>query len=258
MKRVRECIGLGLILGALLCGCATRPGPLLQATRPLAGAQEDAVAARARETLSRSFPPCSRSVHRAILTVGRKQFTCDGVLKVSADGTCHLAVVSALGLVSEVEVNQKGDVKVLKVTPLFRESWTRQYLARDLRWLFLPPADLTARGRMPDGGLVLETGPDVEGLTGHYLFTADGERWEKLELSRQGRRVYHVSVRRYRAFPGHPAALPAEFEVDAGAYRLSLRIVELAVCDTARPGRTAFGLNDRASATVRSGWGESR
>jgi hypothetical protein len=211
MKRVRECIGLGLILGALLCGCATRPGPLLQATRPLAGAQEDAVAARARETLSRSFPPCSRSVHRAILTVGRKQFTCDGVLKVSADGTC-----------------------------------------------LLPPADLTARGRMPDGGLVLETGPDVEGLTGHYLFTADGERWEKLELSRQGRRVYHVSVRRYRAFPGHPAALPAEFEVDAGAYRLSLRIVELAVCDTARPGRTAFGLNDRASATVRSGWGESR
>ena len=60
-----------------------------------------------------------------------------------------------------------------------------------------------------------------------YIFNTSGERLQELELVRNARSIYHVSVRRYRAFAGSVTEVPCEFEVSAESYHLNLRIAEL-------------------------------
>ncbi len=182
--------------------------------------------ARAQETLRRSFPPAYRAMHRAIVTVGRRQYVCDGFLVARAGAGLHLAMVSSLGLVAEARLRADGEGEVLKVTPLFRESWTRQYVLRDLRWLFAPPDEVHPVGGLPDGRLVLGTAPGPGARQARYVFSADGRRWEGLELADRGGSKYSAALSQHRSFGDGPQELPTEFSVDAGAYRLHLRVVE--------------------------------
>jgi hypothetical protein len=216
---------LGMML--LLSGCVS---PRSYLVAPLAGIPAQEAERIARQHLASLFPPQYRSVQRAIITVGRKQFTCDGVLVVSPGEGHHLAVVSNLGVVTELRLNADGTCDILKVTPLFQESWSRRFVARDLRWLFVPPVNLEAAGRLADGRLALESrGATGDATTTRYIFSPGGERWEELELLRDGCCFYRVEVRRYRAFAGCPAEVPSEFRVTSKSYRLELRVAELSV-----------------------------
>jgi hypothetical protein len=223
----------GLLLLLLLAavwtsGCASpRIGPTLTVLPD--GDSDGEAVARARQAIASLYPSRYRATQRVIITVGRKQFTCDGVL-TAAPGEGHdLAVVSSLGVVTGLRVKPDGTCEILKVTPLFREDWSRRYVAEDLRRLFVRPAGLEPAGRLADGRLVLQTDTDTDGGRARYVFTNSGGRWQELELSRKGRAFYRVAVRRYRAFTGIPGEVPCEFEVNAGSHRLELRIAELSV-----------------------------
>lgn len=214
----------GLLLAVVACGCVTsRKLPPLAVTE--AAALETASVEQARRTVAKLFPPQYRAVQRAIIRVGSKQFACDGVLSTSASGY-DLALVSNLGVVTVVRANHNGDVELRQVTPLFREDWARQFVARDLRWLFVPPPELVAAGRMPDGRMVLQTRPAEDGTVARYVFDNVGRRLEMVELVRKERPFWCAEVLRRRTL-GVIGELPAEFRVHAGAYRLDLRIVDL-------------------------------
>jgi len=218
----------GLAALLLLVGCATSHP---DTARTLARPREDQVVAfaRALQTLSRAFPPAYRATHRAVITVGKRQYVCDGSLTAGSDDGLHLALVSSLGLVAEVRLRTNGSAEVVKVTPLFRESWSRDYVLRDLRWLFAPPGELHPAGSPTDGRLALEPTAGAGGLRARYWFSSDGQRWEGLELREKGRRTYRAILGRHRRYEGWPQELPTEIRVDAGAYRLHLRVVELNV-----------------------------
>jgi hypothetical protein len=183
-----------------------------------------AVFATAEQTVREAFPPAYRAVQRAIITVRQRQFVCDGLLTVSPVEGWHLAVVSTLGLVTDLRVRNDGSAEVLKVTPLFREAWAREYITPELRWLFIPPPNLAPVGRRSDGRLVLEGNRRGDDVTARYVCGADGRRWEELEVVGGQRRLFHAKVSSYGSFPGWPRAVPAEIDVDADTHQLHLRI----------------------------------
>ena len=143
--------------------------------------------------------------------------------------------MSNLGLVAGMRVSRDGSCEVLQVTPLFREAWTRQFVARDVRRLFLPPPEFVSAGRLADGGLVCETAPETDGAVARYIFSADGQQWQELEVSRGERQEYRLALHGYRVFPGTTHAVPAEMEMQAENYQLRLRRVELDVKDQIAP-----------------------
>jgi len=214
---------LGFLCTLGFVGCTT---PRTRAPFDLPPAREEQRDAfrRAHRTLAGLFPPAYRATQRAVIDFGRRHYVCDGFLWASPEAGLHLAVVSAFGVVTEVRVKEDGTPEVLKTTALFRESWTREYVSRDLRWLCMAPKELEAVGTLPDGRLVLESRPDAGGVRARYVFSPEGSRWEGLELRRGGRGVYHATVRRWGRLGGWPAEVPVEIEVDAGVYRLNLRI----------------------------------
>jgi hypothetical protein len=214
-----------LFAAVFLAGCAaprTAARPRLQPPR----SEEREAFEQARRTLAGQFPPAYHATHRAVIDVGRRHYVCDGFLSTSPTTGLHLAVVSAFGLVTEVRVPTGAAPEVVRTTPLFRESWARDHVSRDLRWLFAAPPELEAAGTLPDGRLVLESGPSAEGVQARYVFAAGGRGWEALELWQAGRRAWQATLLRRRTWDGWPVALPAEIEVDAGAYRLNLRVAE--------------------------------
>ena len=184
---------------------------------------------RAKQTIKNLFPAEYRATQRAIVTAGGKQFTCDGLLKVSPAEGHHLAIVSTFGVVTDLRVKANGGCELLKVTPLFREDWSRRFVARDLRWLFAAPANLRPAGRFADGKLNLLTTEDSAGVTAQYIFSPDGTRWQELNLRQNGKTFYRAVPKHFRKFAGTSAEVPDEFDVNAEAYRLELRIAELTV-----------------------------
>jgi hypothetical protein len=222
---------------ALVCagGCISTSGPA--AWRMAPASERDAAAyAAARQTVREAFPAVYQATQRAIITAGGRQFACDGILTASPAEGWHLALVSALGLVTEVRVGNDGAAEVLKVTPLFRQDWARDYVAQELRWLFTPPPELFA-GRLGDGRLALAAVSGAGGARACYVCSADGSRWEELEVWDAQRRLFHAKVTGYRSFPGWPRAIPSEFELDAGAHQLQVRTV--AMTAAASPAKEA-------------------
>jgi hypothetical protein len=144
-------------------------------------------------------------------------------------------------LVAEARLTGAGATQLLKVTPLFRESWSRQYLARDLRWLFVPPSEAGPAGLLADGRPVLQTRPGPDGLQARYVFSPDGHRWEEMALARDGMQVYHVTLRDHRVVAGHVAPVPFEFVVQGETYQLELRTAELVPGPAARPATREVG-----------------
>lgn len=221
---VQSCLLAALLVGA--GGCATRNHFVEQAVLPDDGRRGDAVA-RARQTLAQMFPARYGATQRAVITVAGKQFACDALLSVSPADGGHLALVSSLGTVTDLRVRADGATELLKITPLFRADWSRNYVARDVRELFLPPAGLERAGWRADGRLVLQFPPDAAGAVAEYVFSPDGSRWEQLSLLRRGKTFYRAIIRRCSKWPALAAAIPDEFEVTAEAYRLDLRVTSL-------------------------------
>jgi hypothetical protein len=141
----------------------------------------------------------------------------------------HLAVISTLGLVTELQVNTNRTSEVLRSTPLFREDWSKTYIARDVKQLFMPRGDADIAGLLNDGRLVLETKPTPEGYLIRYIFSSDAQRLDEVEVEHEGARVYHALVQRYRKFEGFPESVPAEIEVVAPAYKLNLRTAAMSL-----------------------------
>jgi hypothetical protein len=219
------------LLVTLTGGCAMQNHFVTLTVLPEDGNNQTAFS-RAEQTIKNLFPAQYRATQRAIVTAGGKQFTCDGLLKVSPTEGHHLAIVSSFGVVTELRVKADVDCELLKVTPLFREDWSRRFVARDLRWLFIAPANLRPAGQLADGSVVLETAPDSAGVMAEYIFSADGVRWQALDLIQNGSTFYRAVPKNFRKFSGTSAEIPGGFEVSAEAYRLELRIAELAVPKT--------------------------
>ena len=238
--RVLPVLFAALLLVGLVSGCAGRRARAYSVLPD--NGDTGGVMARARMTLAQLYPAQYRATQRAIITIGRKQFVCDGVLTVSPQEGQHLAVISTLGLVTDVRVETNGAIQLVRVTPLFNETWSREFVSRDLRQLFVPNLDLEIGGRLPDERFVLESRPPLDTYVSRYIFTPSGDRLQEMEIARAGRRLYHVSVKRYQRFAGFPREIPSEFEVLAPSYRLELRTAELAVFE---PGAA------RAAATSR-------
>ena len=214
------------LIAAFGTGCATPKHYSALDVLPNNGT-DHAAFSRAKQTIENLFPKEYRATQRAIVTAGGKQFTCDGLLKVSPAEGHHLAIVSTFGVVTDLRVKANGGCELLKVTPLFREDWSRRFVARDLRWLFIAPEDLPTAGRLADGSVVLQTAPDSAGMTARYIFSADGARWQELDLMRDGNTFYRAVSKNFRKFTGVSAEIPSSFEVSAKSYRLELRIAEL-------------------------------
>jgi hypothetical protein len=207
-------------------GCVSEGGRGLWQVAPAASAGSVASAA-AERTVRETFPPEYRATQRAIITVRGRQYVCDGLLTASSADGLHLALISTLGLVTEVRVRPDGPAEVLKLTPLFPEDWARSYVGQDLRWLFEAPPKLAPIGHLGDGRLVLETASGVDGVKVRYACNADGNRWEELEVIKGPRRVFHARLSGYRNFPGCPRAIPAEIEVETDTHELQVRIAAL-------------------------------
>lgn len=222
------------LLAAWANGCATRNQFVTPIVIPDNGSDRTAFL-RAEQTIKNQFPPRYRATQRAIVTAGGKQFTCDGLLQVSSAEGHHLAIVSSFGVVTDLRVKANGDCELLKVTPLFSEDWSRRFVARDLHRLFGAPAKLQPAGRLADGNVVLQTAPDSTGVTARYIFSADGARWQELDLLMDGKLFYRATPKNFRKYPGANTEIPSAFEVSAEAYRLELRIAELTVAKEAQP-----------------------
>jgi hypothetical protein len=227
-------IWLAAVLIALTGGCATPTHLATPRILPDDGTHPAAFA-RAEATLRQLFPARYRATQRAIVTVRGRQFTCDALLEVSPTGGLHLAIVSSFGVVTEVRVARDGGCELLKVTPLFREDWSRRFVARDLRWLFIAPASLQPAGQLVDGSVVLQTPPDSSGGTARYIFSADGTRWRELDLMQNDQSFYQAILENFRKFPGMTEEIPGRFEVGAEAYRLELQMTGLTVTQEAPP-----------------------
>ena len=231
---MRSSFGLLFVL-TCLCGCATKPAATVWQVQPVAEG-EDRVFARAACALQKVFPRQYHATQRAIITVRGRQFVCDGFLTVSPAEGWHLAVVSTLGLVADVRVRADGSSEVVKVTPLFREDWSRQYVARELRWLFVPPPALRPVGRLSDGRLVLAGADHADNVQARYLCSRDGTRWEELELLAGARRVWHARLGGYRPCAGFEREVPTDIELEAGTHELHLRIVAVSVTGESTTG----------------------
>ena len=230
-RRVFATIG-GLGAAALVLGgaggCVSPRAPAAGQVAPAEPGDASAFAI-ARQTVCEAFPSAGRTTQRAIITVRRRQFVCDGLLTVSPGEGWHLALISTLGLVTDVRVNGDGTGAVLKVTPLFREDWARDYVMRELLWVFVPPPGLAPVGRRRDGRLVLESPRRGDGVRVRYVCSANGRSWEELEVECWGRRLFYARISGYRTFPGWPRAVPGEVEADAGTHQLHLRIAAISV-----------------------------
>jgi hypothetical protein len=230
VNTVRLLLAKWSLLAALLAvaagGCATRNHFADSALMPDDGRQSEAVQ-RAQHTLAQLFPARYHATQRAIITAVGKQFTCDGLLAVAPDQGYHLALASSFGTVTDLRVTPAGRTELLKVTPLFRADWSRDYVARDLRCLFVPPARLEPAGRFADGRLVLRAATDRADVDAEYVFSADGSRWQELDLRRNGKTFYRATIGRYVKFPGLAAEVPGEFDVGAESYRMNLRLTSL-------------------------------
>jgi hypothetical protein len=232
--RLAQKILCAALLIALTGGCATHDHFATHAVLPDDG-HHQAAFSRAEQTIKNLFPARYRATQRAIVTVGGRQFTCDGLLEVSPTDGCHLAIVSSFGVVTDLRVNTDGGCELLKVTPLFREDWSRQFVARDLRRLFTAPANLQPAGQLADGSVVLQTPPDASGVTAQYIFSDDGARWQEMDLMQAEKIFYRATPKDFQKYPDTSAEIPGEFEVSAEAYRLELRITELTVAKEAQP-----------------------
>lgn len=232
--RLAQKILFAALLVVLTGGCATHEHFSTLAVLPNDGHHQAAFSS-AERTIKNLFPARYRATQRAIVTVGGRQFTCDGLLEVSPAEGCHLAIVSSFGVVTDLRVKADGGCEVLKVTPLFREDWSRRFVARDLRRLFMAPANLRPAGQLVDGSVVGQTAPDASGVTAQFIFSADGARWRELDLTRDGKTFYRATPKNFQKYPGASAEIPGDFEVSAEAYRLELRITELTTAKEAQP-----------------------
>ena len=231
IARLPQRILFAVLLAALAGGCATQNHFATLAVLPDDG-NHQAAFSRAEQTIKNLFPARYRATQRAIVTAGGKQFTCDGLLEVSPAEGWHLAIVSSFGVVTDLRVKADGGCELLKVTPLFREDWSRRFVARDLHWLFVAPAYLLPAGHFADGKINLMTAADSAGITAQYVFSPDGTRWQELDLWRDGKTFYRVVPKHFRNFSGTSAEVPDVFDVSAESYRLELRITELTVTKT--------------------------
>lgn len=231
--RPAQKILFAMLLVALTGGCVTQNHFAALAFLPDDG-RHQAAFSRAEQTIKNLFPARYRATQRAIVTVGGRQFTCDGLLEVAPAEGCHLAIVSSFGVVTDLRVRVDGVCELLKVTPLFREDWSRQFVARDLRRLFMAPAELQPAGQLADGSVVMQTPPDAGNVTAQYIFSADGTRWRELDLMQNKKTLYRAVPKNFRKFPGASAEIPGEFDVRAENYRLELRITELSVTKEAQ------------------------
>jgi hypothetical protein len=148
-----------LLLALLLTGCAT--------VKPNAPASDAALEQRMRQTLREATPRPARLVQRGIVNAAGRQFSCDGLVQVAADGSLRMALLTPMGVITELRVSPDGQTEILKTAPSFRESWARGHVAATARLLF--PADIES--------LSQRDGATLAGDGRIFFFNEDGTQW---------------------------------------------------------------------------------
>jgi len=143
-----------LVIAVALAGCAT------------VAPSDPTLEARTRQTFREQFPRPARLTHRAIITAAGRQFTCDGLLQVAADGNARLAMLAPVGVMAEVRVRPDD---VVRTAPSFPQNWAQEHVMAVVR--LLCPAAGDWQFRLVDGRPVLTDGQAT------HVFSADGRQW---------------------------------------------------------------------------------
>ena len=188
-----------------LTGCATLPS-LTPGTDPV-------LEQRTRQTLAELFPRGKRLTQRAVVNAAGRQFSCDGLAQVAADGGIRLALLAPMGVITELRVQPDGTTEVVKTAPGFRESWARQYVATTARLLFATDVSAWRFGRLVDGRPVLWR-EMADGTRWLYVFSADGARWQEAEIVKGRAQLWHV------------VGTPSNLHVSGPCFELELRTTD--------------------------------
>jgi hypothetical protein len=178
------------------------------------------------------WPP-STMTHRAILSIGGSGIPLDGRLAVGEKGELRLVALGAMGQVVFDILAEPGTApRVLRSAAAVPEAWARDYAARDLDAVFR--AGLSATSRIVGdgaGGYRLEApdGTEIRYDTGERRGSGTpGPRiWSRIEGVRDGACVYRVSALEPHRFEGLDQPVPSRVRIEAVAYTLDIRIVEL-------------------------------
>jgi len=99
---------------------------------------------------ARLFPAEAFITQRAVLTVHGRQFTLNGyVAKSEARGLRLIVTENLGGVLADVLVKPGGKTFVLKANPPFRPAWVEQFIAADLKCVFVESAETNCPLRMP-------------------------------------------------------------------------------------------------------------
>jgi hypothetical protein len=150
----------GSLLFLLLAGCAT--------VESLLPGNDPALEQQVRQTFRESFPQPAKLMQRAIVTVAGRQFSCDGLLQVAADGSARLAMLAPVGVMAEVRVRPD---EVLRTAPSFPRSWAQEHVITVVRLVCPGSREGWKFGRLANGQPVLTNGRTI------YVFSTDGRQW---------------------------------------------------------------------------------
>ena len=195
---------VSLLAALLWAGCAAIKPPL-PSTDPV-------VEQRARAALRAMCPRGVRLTQRAIVNAAGRQFSCDGMLQIAADGGLRMALLAPMGVIAELRARPDGTTEVVKTAPSFHESWARECVAGTARLLFAVDEAELRVGRGADGRPVLWR-EAADGTRWLYAFSADGGQWQEAEVSQGWQRLLHAT------------GMPGGFRVRGSSFELELRTV---------------------------------
>ena len=233
----RLCLRLaGIALAAVLLQGCLSAGRLVPDALKEGAAPDPVFVDGARRALPALYPAHARMTHRAVLTVGSRQFALDGYVAKSGD-SLRLVARGAVGLVAEVKWTRADGPEVIRTGAFFRSRWSRDFMARDLALLFASPAGELAAGALADGSIVLRQNGPVAGGQLNYIFSQNGDMLRGIRVRQPGRPDLEVECVRYRSFEGYPRPVPSEFVVRSDNYMLHLSVVDLAVVTDTKDDR---------------------
>ncbi len=219
-------VAVCLLVACCTCAAASRKTPV-----PLTpvSISQPATLDRARQAVIHLWPASYQATQRAVVTVRRRQYVLDGVLKASPAEGLHLALISSLGLVTDLRRTPDGRTEILKTTALFPEAWARDYVGSTLDCLFAPPDQdsLIEAGHLATGQRVLVTTRGVRQIRYHY--SATHEQIEALEVLEKGRLVASARFEDFQQTEGSHTKVPSRISIDTRRYQILLRNVRFRI-----------------------------
>lgn len=219
---------IGLAFISLFSGCASVSQRLIPSQEWSDAATRQQAFAQMKKTLDASFPDSGTMLHRVVLTVAGRQFVLTGQLTISKNNL-RLLVMGPMGVLADLTAASDGQVNVGEHNPEFKESWVKNFIAKDMMYLFsVPPQEKLHAGLLEDGTKYLEYYEPKSKNTFRYFFGKSGRVWKSLSVYRKGKRFFQATCNRTKLFDGCRHPLPCSFRVDAKRHQLDVNVVSFA------------------------------